>query len=59
MVKITVKDEMSSVLNKEIIINKFAKCCHSLGFDVNKYVLTENFKDGTPDGYEIEFTNNS
>ena len=56
MIKIAIKDEMSSILNKEIIIRKFARTLNEIGYDVNKYVMTEYFEQGSPCGYEINFT---
>lgn len=54
MIEILIKDEVCSVLNKNIIIKKFVKACNDIGFDIDRYVLTEFFEDGKPSGYKIE-----
>lgn len=57
MIEINIKNEITSIINKEIIINKFAKTCNELGFPVSRYVLTEYFEGGKPSGYRIELFN--
>ena len=56
MIEITIKDEISTVLNKDIIVRKFARACNDIGLDVSRYVLTEYFENGRPCGYTINFT---
>jgi len=54
MIEIIIKNELGSVINKEIIVNKFAKTCNDIGLDVGRYVLTEYFENSCPIGYKIE-----
>lgn len=54
MIEINIKNETGAIINKEIIVRKFCKCCNEIGYDVNKYILTEFFSDGFPEGYKIE-----
>lgn len=58
MIEIIIQDEMPSILNKEIIIKKFAKVLNETGYSVNRYVLTEYFDNEKPCGYKIHFTQN-
>ena len=55
MIEINVKNEITSIINKKFIIDKFAKTCNELGYSVKRYVLTEYFEAGNPSGYKIEF----
>lgn len=56
MIDIIIQDELCGVVNKDIVIKRFAKACSELGFNVNKYILTEYFEDNKPTGYKIHFS---
>lgn len=43
MIEISIKDELCSVINKKIIVKRFAQACNDIGLDIGRYVLTEFF----------------
>lgn len=55
MIEVEVRDEIGAILNKSIIAAKMGRCLREIGYDVDKYILTEYFNEGAPDGYKIKF----
>ena len=54
MIEISIKDELCSVINKKIVVKRFAQACNDIGLDIGRYVLTEFFEGGAPSGYKID-----